>query len=306
MQSTHKCTYCGIDSPGCLIQCKDCRNWFCNGGTDRGGSHAVSHLVKARHKNIKCGKRVIKCYSCGGSNVFVLGYIQTKAKKKFLLCRIPCALKGRSNGITWDPEKWNPLISEGLFDCWLAKVPAPKIRGRQSSPKQIDKSEEPSNCESIELSSDNKNKLEVVGYKSGHQLGVGLQNQFENGIQYFNKFWSLNKMDVDYQIRTKDRIKVKWIQNKTKGTIKAFFTFTKSESDMNITFEDDLTLYYLGGKKWWSGRAYVNKVSTGASADEQEVGIVMVDNVGVPTECTSNFVIELFWETIAYQRYGNE
>ena len=68
----HSCSYCGIYSPDCVAKCLNCNKWFCNAKTPgTGASHLISHLVKARHKEIMLhslsplGDTVLECYNCG-------------------------------------------------------------------------------------------------------------------------------------------------------------------------------------------------------------------------------------------------
>lgn len=60
----YSCVYCGIHDTRCVVQCKICNKWFCNGkGHPQGssndkngakyqqyGSHIVWHMVKSNHK----------------------------------------------------------------------------------------------------------------------------------------------------------------------------------------------------------------------------------------------------------------
>ena len=83
----HACAYCGIHEPECVIKCgaKDCNKWFCNGkGMSSYGSHAILHMVKARHKEINLHPEsplkdtVIECYNCSSRNIFLLGFVSAK------------------------------------------------------------------------------------------------------------------------------------------------------------------------------------------------------------------------------------
>ena len=76
----HACSYCGICGPSSVAKCLNCSKWFCNAKTPgSGASHLISHLVKARHKEIvlhhlsPLGETVLECYNCGYKNVFLLG-----------------------------------------------------------------------------------------------------------------------------------------------------------------------------------------------------------------------------------------
>lgn len=47
------CNYCGIHSNQSIVKCLTCSKWFCNSrNKGSNASHILSHLVKARHKEI--------------------------------------------------------------------------------------------------------------------------------------------------------------------------------------------------------------------------------------------------------------
>ena len=75
------CRYCGLRDPKCLVMCRVCKRWFCNGRGNMNASHIVQHLVRSKHKEIAlhsespAGDSTIECYSCGSKNVFTLGYV---------------------------------------------------------------------------------------------------------------------------------------------------------------------------------------------------------------------------------------
>lgn len=92
----HACKYCGIHNPACVVRCNfpACRKWFCNSRGKTSGSHIVSHLVKAKHKEVQLhadsplGETILECYNCGCRNVFLLGFIPAQTESVVvLLCR---------------------------------------------------------------------------------------------------------------------------------------------------------------------------------------------------------------------------
>ncbi len=90
----HACNYCGIHSSASVVKCNTCSKWFCNSRGHTSGSHIITHLVKARHKEVSLhpdsslGDTVLECYNCGCRNVFLLGFIPAKADMVVvLLCR---------------------------------------------------------------------------------------------------------------------------------------------------------------------------------------------------------------------------
>ena len=147
----HACSYCGIHDPSCVVQCNICKKWLCNGRGNTSGSHAVNHLVRAKHKEISLhregplGETVLECYSCGCKNVFVLGFIPAKTDSVVvLLCRTPCASQSTLKDMNWEPDQWKPLISDRCFLSWLVKIPsdAEQLRARQVTAQQINKLED--------------------------------------------------------------------------------------------------------------------------------------------------------------------
>jgi hypothetical protein len=90
----HACRYCGLHDPAAVAFCMPCRRWFCNGRGSTSSSHMVTHLVRAKHKEVALhrlgplGETVLECYNCGCRNVFLLGFIPARADSVVvLLCR---------------------------------------------------------------------------------------------------------------------------------------------------------------------------------------------------------------------------
>ena len=67
---------------------------FCNSRGLTSSSHIVTHLVRAKHKEVTLhaesllGETTPECYNCGTKNVFLLGFIPAKSETVVvLLCR---------------------------------------------------------------------------------------------------------------------------------------------------------------------------------------------------------------------------
>lgn len=112
----HACSYCGIDTPTCVIKCNSCQKWFCNSKNGTNSSHIINHLVLSHHSSVslhqdsELGDTTLECYNCGRTNVFVLGFVPAKSEAVVvLLCRLPCA---KVKNVNWDTEHWQPLIEE--------------------------------------------------------------------------------------------------------------------------------------------------------------------------------------------------
>ena len=98
---TMSCSYCGLTNASHLAQCKECKKWFCNGSLDAySPSHIIFHLTKSKHKevylneNSQVGQMDLQCYNCGGKNIFLLGFLESReGRNGFILCREPCLTK---------------------------------------------------------------------------------------------------------------------------------------------------------------------------------------------------------------------
>ncbi|XP_064459789.1 regulator of nonsense transcripts 1-like [Ornithodoros turicata] len=302
----YACKYCGIHDPGCVVQCNICKRWFCNGRGNTSGSHMVNHLVRAKHKEVTLhrdgplGETVLECYSCACRNVFLLGFIPAKADSVVvLLCRHPCAAQSSLKETSWDPDQWKPLIQDRSFLPWLVRVPQERdqLRARQVSAQQMSRLEE--------LWKDNLD----ASFQDLDKPGVDEEPQqvllrYEDGYQYQNIFGPLVKMEADYdkklkESQTQDNIEVRWDIGLNKKMI-AYFTIAKSDTDMRLMHGDELRLRYLGElHKPWSGVGHVIKIPDNYS---EEVGIEMKTNLGVPSECTSHFVVDFVWKSTSFDR----
>lgn len=302
----HACSYCGIHDPSCVIQCNVCKKWLCNGRGNTSGSHAVNHLVRAKHKEISLhregplGETVLECYSCGCKNVFVLGFIPAKADSVVvLLCRQPCAAQSSLKDMNWDPEQWKPLISDRCLLPWLVKVPSDQeqLRARQVTATQINKLEDMWK-ENVEA---NFQDLEKPGVGE-EPMSVLLR--YEDGYQYQNIFGPLVKMEADYdrklkESQTQEGIDVRWDVGLNKK-ITCFFVIAKTDSDMKLMHGDELRMRYFGEpSRSWSGVGHVIKIPDNYS---DEVGIELKSNAGVPTGHTSNFVVDFVWKATSFDR----
>jgi len=299
------CSYCGIHDANCVVLCNVCKRWFCNARGITSSSHAINHLVRAKHKEISLhkdgplGETVLECYSCGCRNVFVLGYILHTDSVVVLLCRSPCATQSSLKDMNWDPEEWKPLISDRSFLSWLVKVPseADQLRARQITAQQINKLEE--------LFKENVDAT----FQDLEKPGVDEEPQqvllrYEDGYQYQNIFGPLVKMEADYdkklkESQTQDNIDVRWDVGLNKKII-AYFNIAKSDTDMRLMHGDELRLRYMGENKMWSGVGHVIKIADNYS---EEIGIELSkSNSQVPTDKISNFVVDFVWKSTSFDR----
>ncbi|KAI7697560.1 hypothetical protein SSS_03029 [Sarcoptes scabiei] len=303
----HACKYCGIHDPTTVVQCNACKKWFCNGRGNTSGSHIINHLVRSKHKEVSLhkdgtlGETILECYSCGCRNVFVLGFIPAKADSVVvLLCRQPCAAQSTLKDMNWDSDQWKPLISDRMFLSWLIKVPSDEeqLRARQITAQQINKLEE--------LWKDGRTEatfldLEKPGVDEAPQQVL---IQYNDGYQYQTVFAPLVKLEADYdkklkESQTQDNIEVRWDVGLNMKII-AYFKISKSDTDMRLMHGDELKLRHVGDpNKSWSGIGHVTKIPDNYS---DEVAIELKNNHGVPTNRTSNFVVDFVWKSTSFDR----
>ena len=69
---------------------------------------------------------------------------------------------------------------------------------------------------------------------------------------------------------------------------------------MRLMHGDELRLRYLGDmQKPWTGVGHVIKIPDNYGED---VGIELKSNVGAPSSCSSNFVVDFVWKPTSFDR----
>eukprot|EP00123_Amoebidium_parasiticum_P017682 comp23943_c0_seq1/m.42340 comp23943_c0_seq1/g.42340 ORF comp23943_c0_seq1/g.42340 comp23943_c0_seq1/m.42340 type:complete len:1071 (-) comp23943_c0_seq1:718-3930(-) len=301
----HACQYCGVHNPACVVKCLGCMKWFCNSRGNTSASHAINHLVRAKHKEVTLhadsplGETVLECYNCGCRNVFLLGFIPAKADSVVvLLCRQPCAGQGMARDANWDLTQWLPLIDDRCFLPWLVKVPTEQeqLRARQISTAQINRLEDLWKTAPEAQVGD----LEKPGVDEEPQPVL---LRYEDAYQYQNVFGPLVKLEADYDKRLKEaqtqtNVVVRWDMGLNKKRI-AYFTMS-ARDELRLMPGDELKLRYTGElHRPWEGVGHVVKVPSNYG---EEVGIELRSNNGVPTECTHNFCVDFVWKATSYDR----
>lgn len=316
----HACLYCGIHDPGCVAQCTQCKRWFCNGRGNMPGSHMVTHLVRAKHKEITLhkdgplGETLLECYLCGSRNIFNLGFIPAKADSTvMLLCRQTCA--SQTDAIiemNCDSDEWKPLISDRCLLFWLLRSPDEHelSRARQIDSTQISRLED--------FWRDQNNDASFNDLDKSQQNDSILQTvplRYESAEQYQEIFGPLVRMEAEYdkqmkESRNQDNIQVRWDIGLNKKIL-AYFNIVRPDSDMRLMHGDELCLRYNydtssllssadgSGNRLWSGVGHVIKIPDNYS---EEVGIEMKSNFNVPTDKYTNFVVEFVWKSTSFDR----
>lgn len=134
----HACSYCGLSVPECVVLCESSGRWFCNTPRSVGvASCVVAHLATSRlracrlHSASPLGDALLECYSCGGRNPFVLGYVPLRGEDTvLLLCRDTAATAPGLKGLDVDLNAWAPVVSDRAFVPWLVRPPTDEERHR--------------------------------------------------------------------------------------------------------------------------------------------------------------------------------
>ncbi|UZJ55035.1 hypothetical protein CBS101457_004355 [Exobasidium rhododendri] len=303
----HACAYCGIHNTSCVVKCLICNKWFCNSRGSTSSSHIVTHLVRAKHREVclhaesMLGETTPECYNCGVKNVFLLGFIPAKSETVVvLLCRQPCAAMPTSKDIVWDTKQWAPLIDDRSFLTWLVKVPsdAEQARARPISSRQMNRLEE--------LWKENEEAtLDDVDKPGVDEEPPGILLRYEDAYQYQNIFGPLVKVEADYDRKLKESqtqtdLVVRWDQGLNMKKI-AWMTLPKLESgEVRLAVGDELKLRYSGElAPKWEGVGHVIKVPNNTS---DEVAIELRRLEGVPDHCTHQFSADFVWKSTSFDR----
>lgn len=304
----HACSYCGIHSPASVAKCVTCNKWFCNSRGNTTSSHLITHLVRARHKQVmlhpesELGDSTLECYNCGNQNVFLLGFISAKSETVVvILCRHPCASAGSAGDVNWDTNDWHPLIDDRSFLSWLVAVPSEQevLRSRHISPGQIAKLEEVWRINAAAKLSD------VTQAKEEEETIPEIGCRFEDGYEYQRSFGPVVKAEAEYdkQLResqTQTDVDVTWDMGLSKRHLVSFVLSKVDLADIKVTVGDEVRLNYKRTFDSWTGKGYVIKRTDTA---EDEITIEL-DPHGPPPpiDKTSGFQVEFLWNDATYQR----
>lgn len=127
---TVPCRYCGIHNPESVVKCLTTGKWFCNGRVTGTASCIVTHLVRAKckevslHKDSPLGETVLECYASGSRNVFALGFVPLAGEHTVvLLARDTPPSSPAIKDLDLDLSAWSPLIEDRAFVGWLVRPP---------------------------------------------------------------------------------------------------------------------------------------------------------------------------------------
>jgi regulator of nonsense transcripts 1 len=248
----HACSYCGLFEPSSVAKCLNCNKWFCNAKTPgSGASHLISHLVKARHKEIvlhpqsQLGETILECYNCGSRNLFSLGFIPAKADTVVvILCRTTCVASSKDS--EWDMTQWLPLIEDKTILNWLVPIPSEEavLRARNITAQHIIKIEEM-------WKENNSASISDLNKPGTDDEPVSILLRYDDAYQYQNIFGPLVNMEAEYdkivkESQTQENVTVKWEMGLNRKRT-AYFILSKLErGDVRLAIGDELLLKYRG------------------------------------------------------------
>lgn len=305
----HACAYCQIHSSNSVIKCNICNKWFCNSKSTAGGSHIVTHLVMARHKQVSLhedsdlGDTTLECYNCGNKNVFILGFVSAKQDSVVvILCRLPCA---QSKDVNWDTTHWQALIEDRQFLPWVASEPseADLINSKLITHQQITKLEAQWRLNLAATLDD----IEKGDTDAEEVLPILMG--YNDAFQYQRSFAPLVKREGDYDKNMKEsqaleHILVKWTVALNKKHLASFGLSTFESSDLKVAVGDEIILRYTGaGHEQWEGMGYILRLP---NAYQEEFTLELIPSkIPPPTHLTTGFTAELVWKGISYDRMQN-
>ncbi|CAH2350016.1 ATP-dependent helicase Nam7p [[Candida] railenensis] len=318
---SHACSYCGIHSPNCVVKCNTCNKWFCNSknGNNNGGSHIVTHLVKARHNVVSLhedsdlGDTTLECYNCGNQNVFILGFVSAKQESiVVILCRLPCA---QSKDVNWDTSNWQSLIEERQFLPWVANNIPPEeeqVNAKVVTYQQIIKLEN-------QWRLNKQTTIEDVKPEDGANGGIDEEDEeilpilmrYNDAYQYQRSFGPLIKLESDYDKNLKEsqaceHISVTWEVGANNRHLASFTLSTFESKGLKVATGDKIILRHQSiYHDPWEGSGYIVRLPN----KFQETFVLeliptkgSVSSVQPPIHLTTDFTAEFVWKGTSYDR----
>lgn len=309
MVAAHACSYCGIDSPKCVVQCTTCNKWFCNSKlvNSTAGSHIVTHLVMLRHCQVRLhsdldlGDETLECYSCGNKNVFLLGYVQAKQELVVvLLCRLPCA---QQKDMNWDVMLWLALIDNRHFLPWVATSelsPDEEIGRNLITPKQIQRLEAQWRL-NREATIDDLEKTTVTD-----EDVLPILMRYNDAFQYQRLFAPLVNLEAEHDKNLKEsqvleHISVEWSLGLNQRHLASFALLTFETHSLKVAVGDEIILRYNGGGgETWEGQGYIVRLPNA----HKEMFTLELNRRAIdpPTQNVTGFTAEFVWKGTSYDR----
>lgn len=319
------CAYCGVNDPAAMVRCAACDRWFCNNAAHRAGSHLITHLVLLRHlavclpPNLPLGAEALECYTCGGRNLFVLGYVAAKhALVMVLLCRTPCA---QLRDINWDTNAWQPLVCDRRLVLWVVPPPDPAAAAaaRRISYEAI------AAVEAQWRVRRNASVDDVVAVEPRAALAPVLL-RYPDAICYHNTWAPLIAAEAacDRAAKESHAVAVRNVEwgLTTGGRPTARFAWAENEGAM-VSVGEEMRLHVADSVRAGNALAAAALAAAGASmaavlgatgpaAPWTSCGVVIarsdlsvtleLDSTPPPTAASASFIAEVVWRGVSYER----
>ncbi|KAH0794274.1 regulator of nonsense transcripts 1 [Histomonas meleagridis] len=126
------CEYCGCKQIDCLVRCPTTGLYFCNGKGATSQSHIIHHLRSIQSDTIslppqnKYSSIPFKCYICGSTNIFRLGFIFSESGNIFIACRSPCQFDESLKEKNVKHDIFMPLVSNNEIYPQVVRIPNPE------------------------------------------------------------------------------------------------------------------------------------------------------------------------------------
>ncbi|KAL4437217.1 hypothetical protein ABPG75_004356 [Micractinium tetrahymenae] len=305
------CAYCGIHNPACVVKCLTTGKWFCNGRVTGTASCIVTHLVKAKvrevslHRDSPLGETVLECYNSGSRNVFALGFVPLKDENTVVLLArdTPPAAPGIKD-LAIDMSQWQPLIEDRAFVSWLVKQPTEQevLRARHLTHQQVTRLEE--------VWRNNPNaSVEELNQPGQEEEPCPVALRYDDAYQYQNIFGPLIKLEADYdksmkENQVRENVTVHWGVGLNKKTVARFF-YPKDSADLRLMIGDELRLRHpcprLGSPSW-VGIGFVSRLDDASEEVAVELRSKEKGQGSAPTDVTTGFIVEYVWRGTSYER----
>ncbi|KAL4855832.1 Regulator of nonsense transcripts 1 [Chlorella vulgaris] len=303
--------YCGIHNPACVVKCLTTGKWFCNGRVTGTAACIITHLVKAKlrevglHKDSPLGETVLECYNSGSRNVFALGFVPLKDENTVVLLArdTPAAAPGIKD-LSIDMSQWQPLIEDRAFVAWLVKAPGEQevLRARHLSVHQVTRLEEV-------WRSNPTASVEELNQPGKEEEPCPVALRYDDAYQYQNIFGPLIKLEADYdkamkENQVRENVTVHWGVGLNKKTVARFY-YPKDSADMRLMIGDELRLRHpcpRSGSPPWVGIGFVSRLDDGSEEVAIELRGKEKGQGSAPTDMTTGFIVEYVWKGTSYER----
>lgn len=306
------CAYCNVSEASCLVQCLDCKRWFCNSRGSTPAAHIVSHLIYSRHKQVMLneegplGETVLECYKCGCKNLFDLGFVAAKEEAVVVLfCRHPCA-STRSNDDLWTGRDWQPLVEDKAIQPWL--VPIPKEG-------ELEKAKKQTLLQIKALETFWKRNRLVTAANDGNNDVLPDEPELENVVTVYNDaqhyrsvFMPLVNAEEEANVLLKEEQKlencnVRWEVGLSQRPIATFGLVKSSYSELKVYLGETFSIKLPGNflVDEWEGTGRVVRLPT-LSNPEVSLELDATPSVAKVTSISRGFTISGVFNNVPYKR----